>query len=88
MIDTDTEEEDMPILLPLGRQGADTPNDATTEILCGYAVDRDPDVFITALQNTGEEQATLSAVGVARTPEEALDLVHKARTGHRGARET
>jgi len=39
-------------------------------------------------QNAGDEQATLSAVDVARTPEKALDLVHKARTGHKGARET
>jgi len=34
MVDTDSEEKDMPILLLLAQQGAETPTDVITDILC------------------------------------------------------
>jgi len=96
--DTDSEEGDPPLLVPLalptqygvisGRttQVAVPNTDVITDILHECAIDTDPEALITALQSKDDEPATLAAVGMARTPEEALDLVHKSRTGHKGGK--
>ena len=58
MGDTESEEEDMPTLVTLARQGIETLTDFITDILCEYAVDTDPEILVTALQKSDDKHAT------------------------------